>query len=1156
MSNNNSKLNNPFVGLRAFEENEDYLFFGRNKPIEELSNKLIGNRFLAVIGSSGSGKSSLVKSGLLPNIFSGFFSVGSNWRVALMRPGENPLGYLTDALADKGSLYSKNENQNDPFFKPTIEATLRRSENGLVQVYKEALGLVHDNQQFDSNVESAPKKKPDSLLIVVDQFEEIFRFRKYEKESKLGRSDSQQFIKILLTAAQQSEFPIYVMLTMRSDFLGDCSEFNGLPEAINQGQYLVPRMTREEIRDCITEPVAISGAVIAPRLVTRLLNDVGNNPDQLPILQHAMMRTWDAWYKRNQNDAPIDFEDYDKIGTMKDALSNHANEAYDELKTEKDKKTCELIFKALTDKAADARGTRRPSRITDLSQLADATTEELKNIVEIFRKPGRTFLMPPPGIEITEQTIIDISHESLIRQWGRLSKWVDEETESAKTYLRLSEAATLNKEGKKDLIAGTELQIGLDWRTSHNPNATWAGRYNDTYEETIQFLENSKTKFETDKKEKEEQQKKQLKRTRIFASVISVIGVIAIAATIYAFFSKATAERFANDALSYSIMWKSKNALDNDPTLALRLAQYADSINNHDSTLWQEALRIYRENSFYKIVARDSFPIISVAFSPDGKNILTGSEDSTARLWDLMGNKIQEFNGHSGGISSVAFSPDGKTILTGSGDSTARLWDLKGNTIQEFNGHSERITSVAFSPDGKTILTGSNDCKALLWDLKGNTMQEFKGHSSLIASVAFSPDGKTILTGSFDKTARLWDLKGNQIQEFNGHSSAIKSVAFSPNGKNILTGSYDQTARLWDLKGNTIQEFKGHSSWILCVTFSPNGKNILTGSGDQTVRLWDLKGNTIKEFKGHSSAIKSVAFSPDGKTILTGSTDSTKRLWDLKGNTIQEFIGHGHSDPISSVAFSPDGKNILTGSWDQTARLCDLKGDTIQEFKGLSGHITSVAFSPDGKTILTRSGDKTARLWDLKGDTIQEFKGHSDWITSVAFSPDGKNILTGSMDSTARLWDLKGNTIQEFKGHSGAIHSVAFSPDGKNILTGSWDQTARLWDLKGNKIQEFKGHSDGITSIAFSPGGKTILTGSYDQTARMWDLKGNTIQEFKGHSDAISSVAFSPDGKTILTGSYDNTARLWEVPMSLKDFLKKGNVEPLTAAQKKEYGIK
>lgn len=470
-----STLKNPFVGLRAFEEDEDYLFFGRNAEINDLLKKFSNSRFLAVIGSSGSGKSSLVKSGLLPTIYSGFLSVGRNWRVAVFRPGNDPIGNMAHALAGEGVLYEGIANSEIPY-EPIIEATLRRSGGGLVQAYRQAHLASTEN-----------------LLIVIDQFEELFRFSRQEINE--GKSDALTFINLLLTAAQQNDYAVYVLLTMRSDFLGDCAQFRGLPEAINDGQYLVPRMTRDEIREAITGPIAVGGAKITTRLLTRVLNDVGDNLDQLPILQHAMMRTWDFWQKKNRPDIPIDIADYEKIGGMNRALSLHADEAYAELETDKRELICERMFKALTDKAADVRGIRRPKSVEDLSALTNSSEQEVIKIVEVFRRPGRTFLMPPPNVPLDKSSIIDISHESLMRVWQKLIEWTEEEVLSSTIYLRLADAAERESKGEGSLWVNPELQIGLNWRKRFNVSddvlRVWAKPFNTNFDQAIDFLKRS-----------------------------------------------------------------------------------------------------------------------------------------------------------------------------------------------------------------------------------------------------------------------------------------------------------------------------------------------------------------------------------------------------------------------------------------------------------------------------------------------------------------------------------------------------------------------------------------------------------------------------------------------------------------------------------------
>jgi len=549
-----SKLKNPFVGLRAFEEHEDYLFFGRRTQINDLLKKFSSSRFLAVIGSSGSGKSSLVKSGLLPAIYSGFLSIGRNWRVALLRPGNDPIGNMAQELSSEGVLYENTKDSEIPYHAITA-STLRRSGGGLVQVYREAHLAPTEN-----------------LLIVIDQFEELFRFSKYEAEANEGKSDALSFINLLLTAAQQRDYPVYVLLTMRSDFIGDCAQFRGLPEAINDGQYLVPRMTRDEIREAITGPIAVGGAQIAPRLVTRLLNDVGNNLDQLPILQHAMMRTWDAWQKKNKPALPIDIEDYEKIGGMSTALNQHAEEAYAELTTDKQRLICELMFKALTDKAADVRGIRRPTSVEDLCKLTKASTVEVIQVVEVFRKTGRTFLMPPPGVLLNNKSIIDISHESIMRVWQRLIKWTDEEAQSAEVYLRLSEAAQFYEQGKTNLWRNPDLEIGLKWYHATNPNATWAERYNENFKRSIAFLLNSEKQ---EIKIQEEKEASTRNKRRIAIGAIVVLTLFSI----IAFSLWRTAVVKTREAESQKRKAEHSDTLAQNALIVARIAQKSDSIS-------------------------------------------------------------------------------------------------------------------------------------------------------------------------------------------------------------------------------------------------------------------------------------------------------------------------------------------------------------------------------------------------------------------------------------------------------------------------------------------------------------------------------------------------------------------------------------------------
>ena len=524
-------LFNPFPGLRPFEPDEDHLFFGREKEIDELLRRLRASRFLSVVGTSGSGKSSLVRSGLIPSLYSGFMvNAGSTWRVATLRPGEDPIGHLAAALNQSGVLGTEGEMASTN--RVLLEATLRRSTRGLVDAVRQARIPPEDN-----------------LLVIVDQFEELFRFRR-SRQIENSRDEAVAFVKLLLEATRQPEVPIYVVLTMRSDFIGDCMEFPGLPEAVNAGQYLVPRMTRDELRSAITGPIAVAGGEIAPRLVLRLLNDLGDNHDQLPVLQHALMRTWDHWERhrnqgRNQGrnyDEPIDISDYEAVGTLQHALSLHAEEAFLETNSDANRKIAEQIFKALTDTFSDPRGIRRPTSIRELSAICEASEPEVIQIVEIFRRPGRSFLMPPAVTLLESRSIVDLSHESLMRCWTRLITWAEEERASAQVYARLSQASAWFAEGTAGLWHNPELELGLRWRRQDHPTAAWAQRYDSSFARAMDFLDRSEKERARFEAEREQERKRKLRHVQWAAAVLGIMLVVAVSLAFFAWSEKRRAE--------------------------------------------------------------------------------------------------------------------------------------------------------------------------------------------------------------------------------------------------------------------------------------------------------------------------------------------------------------------------------------------------------------------------------------------------------------------------------------------------------------------------------------------------------------------------------------------------------------------------------------
>ena len=443
-------------------------------------------------------------------------SAGSNWRIAVMRPGNDPIGNLARVL-NAPDVFGSDVIENAELQTVLAEATLHRGSRGLVDAVRQAVMGENEN-----------------LLVVVDQFEEIFRFARVAETQEYG-DEAAAFVKLLLEAAKQREIPIYVVLTMRSDYLGDCSQFWGLPEAINESQYLIPRLTRDQLKEAITGPISVAQGNVTPRLVARLLNDVGDNQDQLPVLQHLLMRMWDEWkekaltvefseggktitvpHRQVHTADAIDLCCYEAVGGMANALSRHADEALKELTGARNQNVAEKIFKALTEKGPDNREIRRPVTLGVLCDLADAEQSEVINVIETFRRPGRSFLMTPTG-SLGPESLIDISHESLIRAWSRLKEWVDEESRSARIYKRLAETAVLEAEGNAGLWRDPDLQIALTWRQQAKPNQAWAQRYHSEFDSAMDFLDRSVEARDKEIRDKELQRKRAIKRTRLTA---------------------------------------------------------------------------------------------------------------------------------------------------------------------------------------------------------------------------------------------------------------------------------------------------------------------------------------------------------------------------------------------------------------------------------------------------------------------------------------------------------------------------------------------------------------------------------------------------------------------------------------------------------------
>jgi WD40 repeat protein/energy-coupling factor transporter ATP-binding protein EcfA2 len=1031
---------NPFPGLRSFEEDEAHLFFGREGQSDELLARLRRNRFLAIVGTSGSGKSSLIRAGLLPSLHGGFMADGAaSWQVACFRPGSDPIGNLARSLAE---LFGSADETG-------ILVTLRRSGLGLLEAVRQA---------------RLPAGQ--SLLVVVDQFEELFRFKQTVDAERSG--DASAFIKLLLEATAQIEIPLSVVLTMRSDYLGDCAQFRDLPERLNDAQYLIPRMTRDQRREAVTGPVLVGGGRIAPRLLNRLLNDVGDNPDQLPILQHALMRTWELWTRGGGGE--IDFEQYEAVGGMTTALSRHADEAYEELDP-RSRQIAESLFKSLTEKGPDNREIRRPARLIELAAIAQASTEEVRAVIETFRREGRSFLMPRSGVPLEDDTVIDISHESLIRGWQRLKAWVDEEAQSAQIYRRVADAAARHAEGHAALWRDPDLAQALRWRAEHRPTQAWGERYALGCERALAFLEDSR-------RENLAALQKSEREGKIRRLVIPLAAAVLFAAILagYGLWQK----HKAREALRQSYLSSAASARrESEPLKAAHFSSRYLEIGRDETLLESSAFNAQSGSAALlaaivpKAEAESSDD--RVAFSADGQRFATWSPQGALQLWDAVQGRPVGARRALAGLASIVFSDDGKLLLGVGKDGSARLWRSRDGSpmAAPLRDGQGPLRGAALSPDGALALLWRDDGLAAapasvlyygaqarpsiahLWRTSDGSRLPLPadrlGGDQPIDGAVFSADGQKLLVWN-GNTARLWTLGAGAAEpRLLAQEGAIDGAAFSRDGRHILTWGFDHAARLWPTTGRSPAALPlGHEGAVLGGAFSEDGAKILTWSLDGSVRLWGLDGSPVIPPIRHRDAVLGAELSKDGGSVLIWSGDGAARLWDAADGSLQAELFHG--DSLTAAKLVAEDRAVTWGSRDG-ARVWNLSPEPkVRRARAVPAGPRVPA--PEGRALshtsdllLTWRGG-VVQLWEGPGGTAALPAIRQDEpVRGAVFSRNDSLILVWDSDCV-RLWNTAdGSPAGPPLRPEGETVHASFSPGEDLLLTQGADGTVQSWDI-------------------------------------------------------------------------------------------------------------
>ncbi len=1159
----------PYKGLAPFQPEDAEFFFGREEVVAQMIARLAGSRFLAVVGPSGSGKSSAVRAGLLPALWQGALPGSGGWKTVILTPGARPLEELAARAAALTGL-------------PAV---------GLLR------GLESDPRALDLALRGFHPSLPEGgrVLLVVDQFEEAFVLCRDEAERR-------GFVEALTLAGGADHGRTVVVLALRADFYGRGLAYEGLARALAEDNISIGPLSEAELRRAIEAPAARAGLRLEPVLVDTLVAEALGEPGALPLLSHALLETW-----KRRRGATLTLAGYAEAGGMSGAVARTADAVLAGL-DEPRRAAARAVLLRLTELGeTSALDTRRRARRADL--VPEGAAGPL--VEEVIRTLADARLLT-----IGEDTV-EVAHEALIRQWPTLQKWLNENRESLRVHHQLAEDAAEWAAIGRDaggLYRGLRLAQAWDWSQGRGADLNALER---------EFLAASRAQ-QQDELDRERRRAEQLRRR-----ALALGGALALACALLglAVFlnTRATAERNearrqARRALAGALTAQSGRLLDDQLDLGLLLA--AEAYRLEDSPTSRGALlgALVHNPCLLSFLHGHSGPVPALAYRPDGRWIASGGYDGAIRIWDAATGQAvgPPLTGHDGAVCGLAWSPDGRRLASGGDDGTVRLWDAAAGRASgmPLTGHEAAVWGVAWSPDGSRLATASRDGTVRLWDAAtGRAIgHPLTGHDGAVYAVAFRPDGRMLASAGYDKTIRLWDpAAGAPVgPPLTGHERVVWCLAWSPDGTRLASGGTDAAVRLWDPEKRIPLggPLAGHTDAVTGVAWGPDGRWLASSSMDRTVRLWDAAtGRPLgPPLGGQAASLYSLALRPGGAELATGTMDGPVlrwqpsavpaigreladtppmailalrfeeaaggilaadargliRRWDKAGTRPERVILEGNPSAPVTAAFSRDGRCAATADLQGRIRFWDAAGGKPRgaPAAGHNGPVWQLSFSPDGRQCASVGQDATLRIWDagtghprMAPITVPETDA---WC--VGWSPDGRTLAVGCAEGVLRFYDAARGLAsgEPLQGHALAVLSLSWRPDGRVLATGGLDRTVRLWDaVRREPIgPPLRGHAEGVLRLTFSADGHWLASGDRGGTIRLWDARtGQPVgPPLPGYSGEIRALTFSPDGLHLAGADSHGHLQVWDLrPGAWRDRALRRAGRGLTAEEQRQF---